>query len=62
MESIRVKDLMVPVEEYVTISETATLYEAVIKLEQAERDYEARKCPHRAFGLGRFRRDNRENE
>ena len=49
MESIRVKDLMVPVEEYVTISETATLYEAVIKLEQAQRDYEEGKCPHRAI-------------
>jgi CBS domain-containing protein len=49
MESIRVKDLMVPVKEYVTISATATLYDAVIKLEQAQRDYEQKKCPHRAL-------------
>lgn len=49
MDNIRVKDLMVPVEEYVTISETATLYEAVIKLEQAQREYEEGKCPHRAI-------------
>ncbi len=49
MENIRVKDLMVPVEGYVTISETATLYEAVIKLEQAQHDYEEGKCPHRAL-------------
>ncbi len=49
MENIRVKDLMVPVEKYVTISETATLYEAVIRLEQAQHDYEEGKCPHRAI-------------
>ncbi|MCX5874191.1 MAG: CBS domain-containing protein [Deltaproteobacteria bacterium] len=49
MESMRVKDIMVPVEQYVTISEEATLYEAVVKLEEAQSDYEAGKCPHRAI-------------
>ncbi len=49
MESIRVRDLMIPVEKYSTIADTATLYDAVLQLEEAERDYEAGKCPHRAL-------------
>jgi hypothetical protein len=49
MESIRVRDLMIPVERYSTIADTATLYDAVLKLEQSERDYEAGQCPHRAL-------------
>jgi hypothetical protein len=49
MESIRVRDLMIPVEKYSTIADTATLYDAVLKLEESERDYEAGQCPHRAL-------------
>ena len=49
MESILVRDLMVPVEEYITISDSATLYEAVIRLQEAQSDYESGKYPHRAI-------------
>jgi CBS domain containing-hemolysin-like protein len=49
MENIRVRDLMIPVDEYLTIPETATLYEVVTKLDEAQRDYETGKCPHRAM-------------
>lgn len=48
-----VRDLMVPLEEYATVSENASLYEAVIVLEKAQEDYlKVRKksiYPHRAI-------------
>lgn len=49
MESIRVRDLMIPVERYSTIADTATLYDAILKLEESERDYEAGQRPHRVL-------------
>ena len=36
METIKVKDLMVPLDQYVCVSEDATLYEAVVALEEAQ--------------------------
>jgi len=45
MEIITVEDLMVPVEEYVTIHKEATLYEAVKALEKAQEE-EHRKRYH----------------
>jgi CBS domain-containing protein len=48
MESIKVKDLMVPVDEYITISEDDTIYEAVAGLREAAEKYEAVGCPFRA--------------
>ena len=38
MEKITVSDLMVPLEEYATVSTEATLYEAVLALEKAQED------------------------
>ena len=38
MKEIAVKDLMVPLEEYATVSEEATLYEAVMALEKAHEE------------------------
>ena len=38
MERTIVKDLMVPLEEYATVSEEATLFEAVMTLEKAHED------------------------
>lgn len=35
VKTIIVKDLMVPLEEYATVHEGATLYEAVLALEKA---------------------------
>jgi len=36
MKTIAVKDLMVPLEEYATVSEDATLFEAIMALEHAQ--------------------------
>ena len=38
METMIVKDLMVPLDEYATVSEEATLYEAVMALEKAHEE------------------------
>lgn len=46
-----VKDLMVPIEEYATVDEEATLYEAVIALEKAQEEIDRSfyKYLHRAI-------------
>jgi CBS domain-containing protein len=46
-----VKDLMVPLSEYATVSETATLYEAVLALEESQERYEDKhtRYSHRAI-------------
>ena len=49
MESIKVKDLMVPVDTYITISEDATIYEAVASLRRRFRNMRLR-----AVHSGRF--------
>jgi CBS domain-containing protein len=54
MKDILIKDLMVPRQEYVTIPEDATLYEAVVRLDQAQADYfkhaaGTERFPHRAI-------------
>lgn len=48
-EEIRVRDLMVPLEEYATVSEEATLYEAVVALEEAQRSFDQSRDRHRAI-------------
>lgn len=51
MKSIKVKELMVPLNEYATVAEEATLYEAVMALEAAQEnlDKAAEKDRHRAI-------------
>ena len=51
MEELTVKDLMVPLEEYATVSEEATLFEAVMALEAAQGkiDRTQHKYLHRAI-------------
>ena len=49
METIKVKDLMVPLEQYVCVSEEATLYEAVVALEAAQARNASSGYPHRAI-------------
>ena len=49
METIKVKDLMVPLEQYVCVSEQATLYEAVVALEAAQAKSTSSGHPHRAI-------------
>ena len=36
MKSHRVKDLMVPLEEYATVNENASLFEAIFELERIQ--------------------------
>ncbi len=46
--NLTVKDLMVPISEYATVNKGATLYEAVLALEQAQEKYDQTKVQHRA--------------
>ena len=51
MEIITAEDLMVPIDEYATVSEEATLYEAVKALEKAQEELDRKHYPylHRAI-------------
>ncbi len=48
MKNYVVKDLMVPISEYATVPEWATLYEAVLALEKAQNQYQQSQYSHRA--------------
>ncbi|MEJ5376416.1 MAG: CBS domain-containing protein [bacterium] len=48
-EELKVKDLMVPLGEYATVSEDATLYEAVLALEEAQKRFDVSRDRHRAI-------------
>jgi len=48
MKNTLVKDLMVPLSEYATVSEEETLYEAVMALEKAQTEFDRSLYPHRA--------------
>ena len=48
MQTIKVKDLMVPLAEYATVSEEATLSEAVLALDEAQKRVEGDRDRHRA--------------
>jgi len=49
METPIVTDLMVPLDEYATISEEATLYEAVTALDEAKPRFDKTRHQHRAI-------------
>lgn len=49
MENYLVKDLMVPLSEYATVSDDATLFEAVSALERAQEEFDHTKYRHRAI-------------
>jgi CBS domain-containing protein len=48
MKKYLVKDLMVPLNEYATVAQSATLFEAVMALEKVQADYDHTKYRHRA--------------
>jgi len=48
MKSRVVKDLMVPLAKYATVSETATMFEAVMALEKAQQAFDQTRYRHRA--------------
>jgi len=47
VKSYIVKDLMVPLSEYATVSEDATLYDAILALEKAQESFEDRHTRYR---------------
>jgi CBS domain-containing protein len=47
VKSYMVKDLMVPLSEYATVTEDATLYEAVLALEEAQENFEDKHTRYR---------------
>ncbi len=49
MKAIHVKDLMVPLKEYATVSREATLREAIRELEKAQMAFEPMQYRHRAI-------------
>lgn len=48
MNALKVRDIMVPLKEYATVPEDATLYEAVAALEEAKARFERSRHEHRA--------------
>lgn len=48
MKEYLIRDIMVPIEEYATVSDNATLYEAVSALEKAQEDFDRNHYAHRA--------------
>lgn len=48
MKEFKVVDMMVPLSEYATVSEDATLYEAVSELEKAQEEFDHTRYRHRA--------------
>ena len=49
MKTIIVKNLMVPLEEYATVPQEATLYEAILALEKAQMSLDPSRHKHRAI-------------
>ena len=48
MKSRTVKEVMVPLEKYATVSETATMFEAVMALEKTQQEFDQTRYRHRA--------------
>jgi CBS domain-containing protein len=57
VKTIAVKDLMLPLSEYATVSEEATLYDAVLALETAQEVFEPQRHRHR--GVLAFDKNNK---
>ena len=49
MKSIQVKEAMVPLKDYATVSENATMYDAVLALEKAQAEFDQSRYQHRAI-------------
>jgi CBS domain-containing protein len=57
MKSISVKEIMVPLSEYATVSEESTLFEAILALEEAQAKHIKTPYSHKAILV--FNKDNR---
>jgi hypothetical protein len=49
MKNITVLEMMIPIAEYATVSDDATLYEAILSLGKARTEYKQTSYQHRAF-------------
>ncbi len=49
MDNYTVKDLMVPISEYATVPQGATLYDAILALDKAQEEFESNQYHHRAI-------------
>ena len=58
MNSYKVNELMVPLSEYATVSEDATLYEAVLALEKAQEKFEDKHTRYRHRAILILDKDN----
>lgn len=48
MNSQKIENLMIPLADYATVSEDATLYEAVLALEESQKKFDTNRYPQRA--------------
>jgi CBS domain-containing protein len=49
MKTLLVKDLMVPLSGYATVSKEATLYDAILALEKAQEEFDRKRYRHRGI-------------
>lgn len=49
MKTVLVKEVMVPLEDYATVSENATLFDAVTALDEAQKQFDQSRYRHRAI-------------
>jgi CBS domain-containing protein len=49
LESKTVQDLMIPLSEYATVSEDATLHEAILALDKSQKEFDRTHYKHRAI-------------
>lgn len=48
MKTVHVKEVMVPIKDYATVNQNATLYDAVLALEKAQDEFDQSRYRHRA--------------
>lgn len=48
MQTMLVKEVMVPLEDYATVSENATMFDAVVALDRAQAEFDQSRYRHRA--------------
>ena len=59
MKTKTVSELMVPLSEYATVSEEATLYDAILALEKAQEEFNGFEYKHRAILVFNSGKQNR---
>lgn len=49
VQAMKVREMMVPLDEYATVAEDATMFDAVVALERAQREFDKSRYRHRAI-------------